>query len=300
MKSSIRRTHASRASAGLAEALGERRGVTRRRIACAVDHRQEGGDRLLREPARVAQLADDAVSADLVELVDGRKHGAPLRLAELGLRHEAVEDAAVVDPQTHPLEVEGVEGLGDGLEDAGLRDDRGRAEEVDVALIEFAEAPALRPVRAPHGLDLVALEPPGQVVPVPRHDAGERHREVVAEPEVRQLRDAGVGGQRGQALTPLQDAEDELVALVAILPEQHVEPLHRRRLERDEAVPLVRALDLIDDHPARSHRAGEEVAHAARGLRRDHRGHSKRGGTMLLGFARPARPFNGFVSYTSG
>ena len=140
----------------------------------------------------------------------------------------------------------------------GLDQRRRRADGVDVALIELAEAPARRPVGPPHRLHLIPLEILGQLRLVVGDDARQRHREVVAQ---RQVRFAA-----GLVLAALQDLENELVAFVAVLAQQRLEVLHRGRLDRLEAVALV---------DARHHRhhvlpaadvVGQEVAHPARGL----------------------------------
>src|SRR4029450_449357 len=104
----------------------------------------------------------------------------------------------------------------------GLDDRRRRSEHVHVALVELAEAPARRPVGAPARLNLGALEEAAQVA-VLGDDARERHGQVVAERQVGELR------PRVRALphrlleralqlgAALEDAEDELIALFAVL-----------------------------------------------------------------------------------
>src|SRR5687767_11306807 len=64
----------------------------------------------------------------------------------------------------------------------------------------------------------------------------------------------------------LQDAEDELVALLAVLAEQCLEILDRWRLEGLEAVALVDRGDRLDHEAPAADVAGQEVAHPARGL----------------------------------
>ena len=137
-----------------------------------------------------------------------------------------------------------------------LHDRRGRSERVDVALVELAEPAARRTIGPPHRLDLVALEQPRQPGLVLRDHARQRHRQVVAQ---RQVRLAG-----GLVLAALQDLENELIALISILPHQRLEVLDRGRLQRLEAVALVHTLDDADDVLASPHVLREEVAHAAR------------------------------------
>jgi hypothetical protein len=71
-------------------------------------------------------------------------------------------------------------------------------------------------------------------------------------------------------LAALQDLEDELIALFAILPHQRLEVLDRRGLERFEAVALVHPPDHADDVLATPDVFREVVAHAARGLGAGH------------------------------
>src|SRR6185295_10035649 len=96
-------------------------------------------------------------------------------------------------------------------------DRRGRAERVDVALVELAETAARRPVGAPHRLNLVSLEQPRQLALVLRDDARERHGQVVAEREV------GLPGCL--VLAALEDLEYELVAFLAVFAEECLDVL---------------------------------------------------------------------------
>ena len=69
-----------------------------------------------------------------------------------------------------------------------------------------------------------------------------------------------------QLLTPGEDAEDELVALVAVLAEQRVEPLEGRRVHPREAVRLEHLADRRHGPMAAGDLVGEEVARPARGV----------------------------------
>src|SRR6185436_4975529 len=64
----------------------------------------------------------------------------------------------------------------------------------------------------------------------------------------------------------LQDPEDELIALLAVLAEERLEVLDRGRLERLEAVAFVDRSDGLDHEAPATDVAGQEVAHPARGL----------------------------------
>src|SRR5690606_8300400 len=129
-------------------------------------------------------------------------------------------------------------------------------------LVELAEASPRRPVGAPHGLDLEALEELRQRVPVLGDDARERHRQVVAQCEV------GLAGRL--VLAALQDLEDQLIAFLAVLAEQRLDVLDGGRLERLEPVALVDAADDADDVLPPTDVGRQEVAHPARGRRAGH------------------------------
>jgi len=143
------------------------------------------------------------------------------------------------------------------LQQLGLDDHRSRADGVHVALIELTEAPLLRAVGPPDRLHLVALEESRQLRAVLGHDPRKGNGEVVAE---RQVGLAGVC-----TFAALENLEDELVALFAVLPEQRLDVLHRRRLEGLEAVLLVDPGDHADDVLAAADILGQEIAHPARG-----------------------------------
>ena len=137
-----------------------------------------------------------------------------------------------------------------------LHGGRRRAERIDVALIELAEAAARRPIGSPHRLDLIALEEARQLALILRDDARQRHRQVVAQRKI--------GLAAGLVLAALENLENELVAFFAVLAEQRLDVLDGRRFERLEAVALVDALDNADDVLAPAHVLRQEVAHAAR------------------------------------
>ncbi len=81
-------------------------------------------------------------------------------------------------------EAEASQHVGAGREQFGLDRHRRRADGIDVALVELAEAALLRAIGAPHRLHLVALEVPRQRGPVLGHHARQRHRQVVAQRQV--------------------------------------------------------------------------------------------------------------------
>jgi hypothetical protein len=90
----------------------------------------------------------------------------------------------VVEPQVEIVEAELGQHVGRRGADLGF-DHRGRRPDgVDVALVELAEPALGRTVGPPHRLDLIALEEARQLRLVMGDDAGQRHRQVVAQRQV--------------------------------------------------------------------------------------------------------------------
>ena len=192
------------------------------------------------------------------------------RLVDARRVQDRAQQIAVVQANREVGEAEREQRLARGRADLGLDHRRRRAEDVHVALVELAEAAARRPVGAPHRLDLVALEEARQVA-VLGDDARERHRQVVAQRQVGEL--ALLVGALGrpvegtlQLRAALEDAEDQLVALLAVLAEERLEVLDCRGLERLEAEALVDRGNRLDHEAPAADVAGQEVAHPARGL----------------------------------
>src|SRR3979409_1282355 len=104
---------------------------------------------------------------------------------------------------------------------------RRRSNGVDIALVELAEPAPGRPVRTPDGLNLVPLEKLRQLVLVLGDDAREGDGQVVPEREV--------GFAAGLVLAAAKNLENELVAFVAVLPQQRVDVFESRCLERLES-----------------------------------------------------------------
>ena len=176
---------------------------------------------------------------------------------------DAVEDLAVVHLQRH-ADAQPAEDLVDDLHQLDLAEQRARADDVDVALVEFAVAPLLRAVGTPHGLDLVAFEGEGQLALVLHDIAGEGDRQVVAQPLLADARRLAhlVVRESGGVVARVENLEEELVALVAVFAQQRREVLHRRGLERRKAVGAEHRADRIENVVAAHHLHGGEVARA--------------------------------------
>src|SRR5262249_4918481 len=110
-------------------------------------------------------------------------------------------------------------------------------------------------------------------------DARQRHRQVVAQRQI--------GLAARLVLAALEDLENELVALLAVLAEQGLQVLDRWRLERLEAVAFVDTLDDADDVLPPPGVLGQEVAHPARWLRARHRRYNSSHGNASIAEAGP-------------
>ena len=168
----------------------------------------------------------------------------------------AVSTAPMIQPDRRNRRSRARHHLADGGEDFDFDDGRRRSDRVDVALVELAKPAARRTVRAPHRLNLIALEELRQLVLILRDDASERHGQVVPE---RQVRLAG-----SLVLAPFQDLENELVALFAVLAEQRLDVLEGRRLERLETVALVHTTNDIDHVLTTPNVVGQKITRPSR------------------------------------
>ena len=168
----------------------------------------------------------------------------------------AVEHATVIQLDNEVAEAERRQHLADRAEDVGFDHGRRRADGVDVALVELAKPAARRTIRAPHRLNLIALEELRQLVLILRDDARQRHGQIVPKREI--------GLAARLVLAAFQNLEDELVALLAVLANQRLDVLEGRRLQRLEPVAFVDIADDSDHVLPASNVAGKEIARTAR------------------------------------
>src|SRR4029077_14506095 len=138
-----------------------------------------GGHALPRE------LAHDGVLRLLARPLERAQHGVRARLADVEMAQDAFQHLSVVDANAELADRHFAEYAVDHAGDLGLEKVRERVatDDVDVALIELAEAPALhlRVLAAPHALDLVAAEGEGELALAHRDVAREGHGEVEAQ-----------------------------------------------------------------------------------------------------------------------
>ena len=228
-------------------------------VAAQFEYRLQFVDRLPAQSA-LQQLGLHVVQPDLFELVDGDGdvHHHVGMADRLG---DAEQDFAVVHLQRH-ADAQRPEHALDDFDQFDLAQQRAGADHVDVALVEFAVTAFLRPVGAPYGLDLVALEGKRQFALVLYDIARERHREVVTEPLLADFRRLPhlIAGQAGGVVARIEYLEEELVALVAVFAQQGRKVLHRGGFERREAVGAEHAPDRIENILAAHHLRRGEVA----------------------------------------
>ena len=140
-------------------------------------------------PASSTSSARDLLRPDLVELVDDPHHRVGVGDAEPAV--EALDQLAVVDLQPQPAgSGRPRQRLGHHPGDLDVVVERQgvAADDVDVGLGELAVAALLRPLAAPHLLDLVAPERELELAGVLEHVAGERHGQVEVQAERRRRR----------------------------------------------------------------------------------------------------------------
>src|SRR5439155_15861784 len=101
------------------------------------------------------------------------------------------------------IEAERDQSIARGGNQFSFDDHRSRAEHINIALIEFAEAAARGTIGAPDRLNLVTLEKLGQLRFVLRDDARQRHSQIVTQ---REVSFAGL-----LMFSALKDFEDELI-----------------------------------------------------------------------------------------
>ena len=223
-----------------------------------IEQRRRGGVR----HALRRQLAPDRPGVRLVELVDGDDGGAEVVVRHAAAVHQAREERARVQAHDEAVEAEIAECGRGGQDDLRLDGHRRRAEHVDVALHELAEAPVLRALGAPHRADLVALEHGRQRRAVRGVVARERDGQVEAQRQVGQL--AIAGARPLQLRAALEDPEHQLLVLAAALAEEHRQALDRRRVHALEAERLVGLANPPDQLRALAVLIGQQVAEAAR------------------------------------
>ena len=224
--------------------------------------------------ALVAHFLLHGLAAQLVQLVQGGHdvHHLLRLTADLG---DAGEQLTVVELHHHGKAERG-EDVVEELHQLHFVQQAGAADHVGIALEELAVAPLLRPVGAPHGLHLVALEGEGERVLVLHDEAGEGDREVVAEGLLAELGAQfpgmhllpcgqglfHLGGHLVPGVTAVQHLEDQPVALLAVLAGEGLELLHGGRLDGQVAVAFEHAPDGVQDVLAAAHLHRGEVARA--------------------------------------
>src|SRR5262249_17235469 len=195
-----------------------------------------GGHAFLRE------LAQDRFLRLLAGLVERAQYRVRRFFADIEVAQNAFQHLPVVNADAELADRHFLERRVDDARDLRLEEVRERlaADDVDVALIELAEAAALhlRVLAAPHALDLVAPEREGELALAHRDVARERHGQVEAQ------RAPG----RGLVVLLRGEARERVDLLLgAALRGQHLDALGRGRLDRQEAVALEIAAHEADE-----------------------------------------------------
>ncbi|GMA96140.1 hypothetical protein GCM10025881_29640 [Pseudolysinimonas kribbensis] len=187
----------------------------------------------------LAQLLDDAVLPDLVELVDRDERLLVLGGREAERLEHPDQQPPVVDAHERALEPQPVDRVERRDEQLGLGAHRRLPDDVDVALHELAVAALLRALGPPHRSDLDAAEHRRQFRAVARVEPRERHGQVEPQAEVDEVERLGGGLQVVVRQPALLDAEGELLV---VTPEPRVQA---RTVLRDGRLDLVEAVGAI-------------------------------------------------------
>ena len=207
-----------------------------------------------------AQFGLHVVDTDLLQLVD--RHRDVDHLVGMADRlGDAVENLAVVHSERHG-DAQLAENALDDLHQLHLVQQRTRAHDVNVALVEFAVAAFLRPVGTPDGLDLIPLERQDDLALMLHDVAREGHREVVTQPLFADFRRLPqfVGCKSRRIVARIENLEQQLVALVAVFSQQRGEVFHGGGFERRETEGAEHLPDRVENIVAAHHLGGREVA----------------------------------------
>ena len=206
-----------------------------------------------RADAFFPQFGIYVLQSDFIHLVDGDGNvRQAIRVAD-GFG-DACQDFPVVHQQPH-ADVQAAVHLVYHLHQFRLVQQRVAAHHVHVALVELPVASFLRTVCPPHGLYLVALEGEGEFILVLHHEAGERHRQVIAQPLFRNpvRQPQAVAFQQfafrhvADEIPGVQYLEQQFVALLAVLSHQGGEVLHGGRFQGHIAVQFEYTLDGVEN-----------------------------------------------------
>lgn len=134
--------------------------------------------------SNTGQFLDEFVATDLLYAVDGVQHVGRLVL-DAEVFEQAVEDEPVADTDRELTEAELLEDLVDDRRELRVNHRALRADDVDVTLVELAEATSLGTFGAVNLADVIAPERERQVVLVLGHVSCEWDSQVVAQRQVR-------------------------------------------------------------------------------------------------------------------
>ena len=142
-------------------------------------------------------------------------------------------------------------------DDFGIGAHAGDADDIGVALPEFAVAPPLRTFAAEDRRDMVTLEGKTQLVFVLADHARQGHGQVITH------------GQRFAGAATVLGAEDQLFGVFAIFAKERFMPLENRRADRLKAEAMKLIGDGIEHVVAPQHGIGQEISKALGGARSD-------------------------------
>ena len=172
------------------------------------------------------------------------------------------EDSSIVHADSRLLEAERDQRRRGRQDQLDLGDLRRDAEDVDVALGELPETALLRSLGSPDRPDLDRLERIRQGRPIVGVVARERHREIEAETEVREVF-LPLHRYRVELRAALEDLVDQLLVLAPAAAQQELQVLEGRRLHATESVTLVRRQDRRGGLIAKLYLGWKQILHSA-------------------------------------
>ena len=169
----------------------------------------------------------------------------------------------MIDPNGEVSKAQTLQHLRRGRADVRLGEQALGSDDVHVTLEEFTKAPTRRAVRTPHRLNLIPLKKARQGADL-RHHTDQRYGQVITQAQVTEVffPDRWLGQRAGQGVAAMEQAKQELIALTAVLAEQHGQVFQGGRLEGNEPVALVDLLDNPRHVPPARDILGQKISRA--------------------------------------
>ena len=141
-------------------------------------------DRSVIDDSPIIQFSRDALWTGLVHFVERNQRVIMFFARDAGLIKNAGQHLAMIQTNREVTESKRHQCIAGRRDQFGFNHHRPRPQHINIALIEFAKAPACRAIGAPHGLNLIALEEFREFILVLRNNTRQWDREIVTQREV--------------------------------------------------------------------------------------------------------------------